>query len=87
MTVNTPERSAEIVKEMTVPKLYSRAQTGLAMAKTEVWALKALLERHKLKLQSEIAEIDQVLVKASEQTDSWYDVIYTEMDIASRMDK
>jgi hypothetical protein len=77
---NSLEDVKRIVSEMTVPELYERAQTSLAMAKSEIWALRTYLENRKQLLQLEIVQIDDVLAKASLQTDSWYDTIVAERD-------
>lgn len=62
----------------------NRAQTAIAMAKGEVWALKGWLKQRMYALRAEADKIEQLLEKASEQTDSWYEVICSERDAAAR---
>jgi hypothetical protein len=77
---NPPEITANIVREMTVPALYNRVQTGMAMMVGENYRLQQFLRERKSKLQSEIAEIDALLLTASKCTDSWYQAIQDEKE-------
>ena len=61
-----------------------RAQTAIAMAKADAWKLRGWLERRAAALRREADEIDAMLVKATEQTDTWHDVIVRENAAAKR---
>jgi hypothetical protein len=82
MTSNTRERSGEIVSEMTIPELYSRAHTALVMARSEQHTICDWLRQRRWKLAAEIEEIDALLSGGFRQTESWYETIVVERDIA-----
>jgi hypothetical protein len=80
--VNTRERSGEIVSDMTIPRLYSRVQIAMTMARSEQTAIRGWLEQRKQRLAAEIEEIDALLAKGFPETDSWYETISVEREIA-----
>ena len=83
--LNTPETTERAVRTMTVRELYSRAQTGMAMANGEVHALAERLRTRAIALRAEADEIDAFLKKATRHTDSWYENIVVERDLAHRI--
>jgi len=61
-----------------------RAQTAIAMAKGEAWALRGWLEHRAAILRQEADEIDVMLEKSTKHTDGWYETLCKERDDARR---
>lgn len=73
--------------EGTPLEAYRSAQTAMAMAKSEAWALRGWMHRRMFALRKEADDIEALLTKATEHTDSWYDEIVARRDALANAER